>query len=106
MSERRPVRRAGATPLTEADIRDIIDKRYKIKNSARVLAKHYHVGGARIQSIWKEGGDRPVCGSGQAIQTPARAIEKPRRSHHKSDQRPNKPIVNEVDRLDRLERLV
>jgi len=44
--------RSNATPLTEADIKEIRESRGRIPNVSKKMAEKFHVGARRIYEIW------------------------------------------------------
>jgi hypothetical protein len=44
--------RSNATPLSEADIKEIRESRGRIPNASKIMAKKFHVGARRIYEIW------------------------------------------------------
>src|SRR6266498_4438742 len=44
--------RSNATPLSEADIKEIRESRGRIPNASKIMAEKFHVGARRIYEIW------------------------------------------------------
>uniref|UniRef100_U9SP62 Uncharacterized protein n=1 Tax=Rhizophagus irregularis (strain DAOM 181602 / DAOM 197198 / MUCL 43194) TaxID=747089 RepID=U9SP62_RHIID len=44
--------RSNATPLSEADIKEIRESRDRIPNASKIMAEKFHVGARRIYEIW------------------------------------------------------